>query len=835
MDMDQEERDVLRKSLGEDGMRVFTAIEATLSEGNEAVKNAASVGAAILASHAKAWSEAETAAGRKQNAEDYLETVNVVANKTAGDVELEDLEKVVRRWHRTIDEYAAADKKEWKAHRNGDLFHVMKIPLVLQTLGAPLEDLYVFGSFFAHSLEHRGMSLDLLRQLPETLVDPLMLIRGNKPNSYVFAIELVDRNGASIVSVIEFEKSYNPSKAKANIINTAFGKTNSSIDDTPSMRWFQRRIEAGDVLYLNKKKSVKWFRTHENSSLASSETLNALSTLILSEDMKKVKTEEDLERIKKEYPTRYQLEYHSPEEGKKWFEGRTEFLASGKRIMNLFEGADETTFLHETAHILYDDLRRASALDETAKKDLKVVEEWAEWRPGQAEEYGETAWGKEFFERDEAIRAAIKSGDAVLERELRAEWREERFARGFEGYMEKGKAPTSALQGVFDRAKCIFRNAYATFRGKGGRPSPAVEKVMARMVSTSSERKKERKTEMKNEQMVASCYEELQDVLDAAGTSLPEAANRRLQSAAETLRDAMEALERTEQEYCGPDQEAWDRFASLQEENIRNILAAADIADAAGKESEAVEKAVEESIAGLERGTAYLRESTERIEQREDQLDEQLEFLEQSKAAIEESAAYQIGVKEQFSSTVSAMNRFLDEVRANRKQSARVRREVASACLKAGREGVKELYYAFKFLPVKVEKSIIEKNDDAVNRSLMQAQFLFEKGAEKLRRESAAAIDAARSHQLAEDFYREAWKDECQKAGGTPTIEVDRCVARRMAAAGMGEYTIRETLSCHSPFQKELARDGQAEKIAREAKKEMAGRESGVREEAVSR
>lgn len=298
MDMDQEERDVLRKSLGEDGMRVFTAIEATLSEGNEAVKNAASVGAAILASHAKAWSEAETAAGRKQNAEDYLETVNVVANKTAGDVELEDLEKVVRRWNRTIDEYAAADKKEWKAHRNGDLFPVMKIPLVLQTLGAPFENLYVFGSFFAHSLEHRGMSLDLLRQLPEKLLDPLMLIRGNKPNSYVFAIELVDRNGASIVSVIEFEKSYNPSKAKANIINTAFGKTNSSIDDTPSMRWFQRRIEAGDVLYLNKKKSVKWFRTHENSSLASSETLNALSTLILSEDMKKVKTEEDLEQIK---------------------------------------------------------------------------------------------------------------------------------------------------------------------------------------------------------------------------------------------------------------------------------------------------------------------------------------------------------------------------------------------------------------------------------------------------------------------------------------------------------------------------------------------------------
>lgn len=114
---------------------------------------------------------------------------------------------------------------------------------------------------------------------------------------------------------------------------------------------------------------------------------------------------------------------------------------------------------------------------------MKTIDEWAEWKTGQIDEYRGTAWEKEFIRRDVAIRVAIKSENTAAEQALRAEWREERFARGFERYLEKGKAPTHVLQGVFDRAKRIFQNAYAAFRGNGGRPSPAVEDVMNRLLA----------------------------------------------------------------------------------------------------------------------------------------------------------------------------------------------------------------------------------------------------------------------------------------------------------------------------------------------------------------
>lgn len=673
-----EDEQELKKSLGEDGKRVYEKMASVLSKGNEAVKNAASVGAAILASHAKAWSKAETAAGRKQSAEDYMRSVEVVAN--AGSTEAEDLGEVVRRWNRLIDEYASSDKEIWRRDRDQEHIPVMKIPLVLQMLDVPFEDIKIFGSFFAHSVNqhtHPGMTLDILRQIPKQIIDPLMVVRGNKPDTYVFVIEVQDNNGATVVVPIEINKEILGQVSSENFINSAYGKTKGANKDQPAFGWFKARIESRDVLYCNKNKSLKYFRSCEGVFPVASELTEALSTFIVSEDFRNVKTEEDLARIKRELPTRYQMAWHgSPylfdafdmnhigsgegaqsqgygiyvsrykntasfyyesfkktrgeahiykvdipstkemivsrrslrsqtpfvkhaiqsayedltkeqrsrydnafgasrdvqdpdidiyacfawalgdgirkevteeeallrfvkrlprpidgdpqaaslylkEHGIKglayktyrdgWsyvvfddeairilereqqrkgvMQGRTDFLTNGKRIVNLFENADETTFLHEVAHVMYDDLKKISELDEVAEKDLKTIDEWAEWNPGQIEEYRGTAWEKEFIRRDEAIRVAIKSENTAAEQALRAEWREERFARGFERYLEKGKAPTHVLQCVFDRAKRIFQNAYAAFRGNGGRPSPAVEGVMNRLLL--SARKKE--------------------------------------------------------------------------------------------------------------------------------------------------------------------------------------------------------------------------------------------------------------------------------------------------------------------------------------------------------
>lgn len=303
-----------------------------------------------------------------------------------------------------------------------------------------------------------------------------MIVRGGKPNSYVLAIELDDKNFAPIVTTVEFGKHYDEKQSQASVINTAFGKTRHHDDDRPSLLWFKKNLESGNILYLNKKKSTQWFESHENLSLASVEALSALSEFIISDRMQNVKTEKDLERIKNAYLGRYQSAYAK-------IQGSTDFLMNGKRIVNLFQSADETTFLHETAHILYDDLKKSSTSHPLAKQDFKVVNKWAEWNEKQLQEYQDTPWYNEFCRRDRAIRDAIQRGDKNRETALREEWREERFARGFERYLENGTASTNTLRRVFKRCKRLFKQVYHAFKGSGGRATPEVESVMARLIT----------------------------------------------------------------------------------------------------------------------------------------------------------------------------------------------------------------------------------------------------------------------------------------------------------------------------------------------------------------
>lgn len=207
-------------------------------------------------------------------------------------------------WNALVDRYDAANKKKWKAQKDGKLFHVMDVPLVMQLLNIPYDSLHVFCSFFAHSVnpKHKGMTLDLLRQVPRKMTDPLMIVRGNKPDSYVFVVDLKDTNGATIVVSVEINKRGNSSKVIANVIDTAFGKTVSETDDRPSLRWFRQRVNRGDVLYINKNKSIAWLRANGNSSPAESVNSNALSKFIVSGVGQNVKTEVNLDAAKKTNP-----------------------------------------------------------------------------------------------------------------------------------------------------------------------------------------------------------------------------------------------------------------------------------------------------------------------------------------------------------------------------------------------------------------------------------------------------------------------------------------------------------------------------------------------------
>ena len=468
---------LLRDSLGDDGMQVYAEAKHILSNGNEGVQNAASVSAAILATRAKAWSEEQKKAGRKVDATGYME--NLALNTDARKIREENLKEDVANWKKLIERYRVADKKEWKDKHDGDIYPIMDVPAVIQLLKIPYQTLLVYGSFFEHSVnpKHRGMMLDFLEQLPADLTDPIMITLGNKPHSYVFVLDLKDKNGATIVAPVEVHKEVHHLHASLNFINSSFGKTVSPVDDRPSFRWFLRRAQKNEVLYVNKKRARLWLQSYRNLSPTAAAMSGALYDLIITRNPSNVKTESDLKIFQQEYPSRYQLAQIR--------QGKFSINRQGKRKIDLLETADETTFFHEIGHVLYDDLRLLSSRsgDEQMDRDFVTVQNWAEWNPEQLKEYSDTPWSKEFMKRDAAIRFAIEHGDTEEESRLRAEWREERFARGFERYLQKGEAPTKALGGVFARCKRLFTNAYHAFRSLGGSPTPDVEKVMTRMLT----------------------------------------------------------------------------------------------------------------------------------------------------------------------------------------------------------------------------------------------------------------------------------------------------------------------------------------------------------------
>ena len=159
----------------------------------------------------------------------------------------------------------------------------------------------------------------------------------------------------------------------------------------------------------------------------------------------------------------------------------------GKRIITLFESADESTFMHEMGHMFLMDLDELAKMDEASAKELETVNAWAEWHEGAADEYAETDFADEFRDHENAILAAKKSGDVVAEKAALERWRQERFARGFEMYLSEGKAPSAAMRSVFRRFKAFLRKIYNLAKNAGAMPSVEVQAVMARMIATENE------------------------------------------------------------------------------------------------------------------------------------------------------------------------------------------------------------------------------------------------------------------------------------------------------------------------------------------------------------
>lgn len=158
--------------------------------------------------------------------------------------------------------------------------------------------------------------------------------------------------------------------------------------------------------------------------------------------------------------------------------------------IHLFDAADQSSFVHEAAHMYLTEMSKM-ATDEAAPKglleDWNTIQEWAAYKPEDIKDYEGTAREKEFKSYAKAINDARKSGDAIAIRAAEERWMQERFARGFERYVAEGKAPTQALQSTFRKFKSWLVSIYRDLKNLGKEPPEDVKRVMDRMLATDDE------------------------------------------------------------------------------------------------------------------------------------------------------------------------------------------------------------------------------------------------------------------------------------------------------------------------------------------------------------
>lgn len=168
-------------------------------------------------------------------------------------------------------------------------------------------------------------------------------------------------------------------------------------------------------------------------------------------------------------------------------------------VIEIFDGANESTVIHEGAHMFLSMLENMSQMSEenvaiyfngdTVKAraalkgmqgDLSTIRSWTAFSEDHLSEYKGTILEKEFTKYAEDIRAG-KAG--AMER-----WMQERFARGFEKYLMEGSAPTKEMQGVFRRFKKWLIDIYKTTKNLGNvELTPEIKDIFDRMISTEAE------------------------------------------------------------------------------------------------------------------------------------------------------------------------------------------------------------------------------------------------------------------------------------------------------------------------------------------------------------
>ncbi|MES0042615.1 hypothetical protein [Mesorhizobium sp. M0091] len=164
-------------------------------------------------------------------------------------------------------------------------------------------------------------------------------------------------------------------------------------------------------------------------------------------------------------------------------------VGNGDTVVRLFEGADLSTFLHESGHYFLTVLRDLAGKGEaTASGDMESVKAWWGENAAAVAKDGMRVMPDVTLTADD-VNAALANGttgdlmkDAAVDVGMQEQW-----ARGFESYLMEGKAPSIELRGAFEKFRSWLISVYRRIAGLNVTVSDGIREVFDRMIASDDE------------------------------------------------------------------------------------------------------------------------------------------------------------------------------------------------------------------------------------------------------------------------------------------------------------------------------------------------------------
>lgn len=405
--------------------------------------------------------------------------------------------QIIQRYNQTVTmgdiakQKLAADEAQWKTELEklpepgqqstqnaGRPIHVMTTPLAFRLLGQnvmgrdpQLPIVIDVSKLQLLRKEHPAMTIPVLEQIPQALANPIMMCGSlTQAGRVVSVLELKDEMGRNVL--VPFALDQRKGRVEANIITSIYGREGTNRND---FSWIRKEISANRLLYIDRTRAYKILGMKKSKATA---FLQSAGVRFPMEAKKsngllniKIPDESDLVKLWNAHPSMYQGDEHIGA------------FDPNKNLIALFNGANQSTVIHETAHMWLTMLTRvAQDGNEKARKDLQTIRSWASFTEDNIKEYAGTSLEDEFS--DYAAKLRQNPNDLATQ----DRYMQERFARGFERYLMTGSAPTKELRDVFRRFKRWLLAIYRDIQNLGTKEAPKnVQAIFDRMLAVDDE------------------------------------------------------------------------------------------------------------------------------------------------------------------------------------------------------------------------------------------------------------------------------------------------------------------------------------------------------------